>query len=93
MPRPTIAAEQAASTPSVVWLSSWPARQAGTPRASIVRLLSMPIVACVIAGMCAPSCARTLLSRRAEIGTRFDSGSAFGLIEALKLVLTPPTST
>ena len=53
----------------------------------------MPIVARAIAGICRPPLATTVLARRTEIGARFDFGRAFGLIEALKLVLTVPTST
>ena len=93
VPLPTIAAGQAASAPPVVWFSSWPSLQAGTPAASTAMLRSMPILAQEIAGMCRPSRATTLLARRTEIGARFAFGRALGWIEALKLVLTVPTST
>ena len=53
----------------------------------------MPILARAIAGICPPPLATTVLERRTAIGARFDFGSAFGLIEALKVVLTAPTST
>ena len=88
-PLPTIAAGQAASAPSVVWFSSWPALQAGTPRASIGEA---PVDADRGPGdrrdLPAAPGRRSGWRGGRRSAPAVDFGSAFGLIEALKVVLT-----